>query len=177
MGRRVITVLVPLAAVVVLGIMAPASAHVPDRATAGALPAMLEVDREGAASATLGRVETLGKVVPPPSGGSSMPVLMLAALLILASRSRRTVRGLLVLLLAVSAFETGVHSVHHLGDEDAEARCVVASGSANHTGAVGQPATFVVGAVPSRVAVLVEPLALPGRVIHPDRGRAPPFVA
>jgi hypothetical protein len=106
-----------------------------------------------------------------------MPVLMLAALLTLASRSRRTVRGLLVLLLAVCAFETSVHSVHHLGDEDAEARCVVASWSANHTGAVGQPATFVVAAVPSRVAVLVEPLALPGRVIHPDRGRAPPFVA
>jgi MYXO-CTERM domain-containing protein len=134
---------------------------------------MVEVTREIATSP----VEGFLTAAPAPAGVPRKPLLALVALLMLAFRSRRTIAALLVAWLAMFAFEAGVHSVHHLGDQNEEARCVVASGSSNLSGAVGEPVTLVATAAPGGPAVPFEPAALPGRFIRPDQGRAPPLLA
>jgi uncharacterized membrane protein (TIGR02234 family) len=111
-----------------------------------------------------------------------MPSVLLLALVLAASlvdvfRSRRTVAGLLIALLAVLAFEAGVHSVHHLGDADAAAQCVVASASSDLSGAGAGPVVVIVPAETGDVAPPPQSGTLLPRFAHPDRGRAPPFLA
>jgi hypothetical protein len=89
---------------------------------------------------------------------------------------RRGLVGALALGLVVLAVETGVHSVHHLADQQAAAECTVALASANvHGTAEGPPATHAMWiSVPVGVIVALA-LERPGaRPLRPDEGRAPP---
>jgi hypothetical protein len=104
------------------------------------------------------------------------------ALVLVTSRlrprwDRRAVVVLLVLSLAVFTFEGGVHSVHHLGAEDAAAGCAVAAASSNLSGVGGSPVELI-GPVEIAAAVWpVESSAPPQQFASPRQGRAPPFLA
>jgi hypothetical protein len=98
-----------------------------------------------------------------------------AASVIPAFRSRRSVVAPLIALLAVFAFEAGVHSVHHLGEQDAAARCIVAAASLNFSGTVAAPVTLGAPAATDDAGPLLEPERLPQGLALPDQGRAPPF--
>jgi hypothetical protein len=99
--------------------------------------------------------------------------LALAALALL--RRHACVAGL-ALVLVVLALETGVHSVHHLADQQGAAECVVALATAQVHGTVEAPPedhgswiTVAVGAVP-----MPAPERPGARPLRPDEGRAPP---
>ena len=97
--------------------------------------------------------------------------LALAALAL--ARRRRAVALACVALLALIAFEVGLHSVHHIGDR-LESSCVIASASAQ-TGAL---TVETVGFErPAEVATpVVVSVGAPAilRAVLPDLGRAPP---
>jgi hypothetical protein len=116
---------------------------------------------------------------PAAAGASGLLVAAAALGVALALACGRAARrglalALLVVLLALP-FETGVHSVHHLGDRAGHAHCAVASVGAH-----------LVGVAADEPIVDVTPLVLAGRVdvrpvtvressvLRPDTGRAPP---
>jgi hypothetical protein len=68
-----------------------------------------------------------------PGGVATCLVVALIGLAVAPWR-RRIVASLAVLALAVLAFESGVHSVHHLGDEAGASHCSVASASTHLAG-------------------------------------------
>jgi hypothetical protein len=174
MDRRAWIAALMVAALVAVAPAAPALAHSPDRAPgvgpagppAGADPSL----PAGSAPASVGPSEAAG-----PRPAAPWPALLaLAAALIPASRSRRVAVGFLGVVLVGFAFETGTHSVHHLGEADAQ--CVVA-GAASHVGATVEDPPGL--AVPADRGDAVAP---PGREqrpqpsARPDHGRAPPVV-
>jgi hypothetical protein len=115
------------------------------------------------------------------SAGTATPVglwtaLAAATLLTLAiARRRRAVALLSVAVLLVIAFETGLHSVHHIGERD-NSTCVVASASAQTGGVTIASIAFERPAeVATPIAVTVGS-AVADRLTAPDRGRAPPAV-
>jgi hypothetical protein len=71
-----------------------------------------------------------------PWGPGGVAICFLLALIGLAAAPwrRRMVASLAVLALAVLAFESGLHSVHHLGDEAGASHCSVASASTQLAG-------------------------------------------
>jgi len=114
-----------------------------------------------------------------PIGSDAWPALLLLGALAVGLWAPRRVRvALLVALLGVLAFESGVHAVHHLGDVRAAARCAVASAAPHLGSADVSPATYApaLQASDGRVAAL-ESLALPARSLGPTQGRAPPPTA
>ena len=81
----------------------------------------------------------------------------------------------LVLVLAVVAFETGRHSVHHLNDSGADA-CVIAS-AVGHLPIVEAPPAVTVP-VDEVVGLVAADAAPPDPSAHPlgaHQGRAPPL--
>ena len=90
---------------------------------------------------------------------------------------RRAVVLALAGILAGFAFETGVHSAHHLGHEDGGAACAVASATGRLPGAPVKTATTDRVMLPSselpdadrRSTLDVHPLGA-------HRGRAPPIL-
>jgi hypothetical protein len=115
----------------------------------------------------------------PPSPGLSWPVL-LGAFIIAAigwQRPRRALALAVVLLLALFAFEDGIHSVHHMLDRS-QAKCAVAVAAAHLSAdtAGDGPVTAVILLAPA-VATEIgqpDPVAL---FPSPAQGRAPPIVA
>jgi hypothetical protein len=91
-----------------------------------------------------------------------------------ARRPRRALGLALILLLAVFAFESGVHSVHHLSDPARGEHCGVASAS-QHVSGTEVTAVMVAERLPEAPHPLVLD-APPARVrfIGPEQGRAPP---
>lgn len=81
----------------------------------------------------------------------------------------------LVLLVGVLAFESGVHSVHHLGEQGHGNPCAVASTSLNLTGLEVEPAAVLSPpaalGLAVAMAVRLDPRAGPE---SPHEGRAPP---
>ncbi len=166
-----------LAVVALLGVAAPVSAHIPERAGTTTL------------------AQTIGTAVPGPAPPVPVPVdpaltkvaasplvlwlvlLSLTASLIAASRSRRTAVSLLSMLLAVFAVEGSVHSVHHLGEPRDAVRCVVESVSSNLSGVAGESVDAHGSTERADVTTTLEPLAPPQRSLGPQGGRAPPFPA
>jgi hypothetical protein len=115
-----------------------------------------------------------------PAGNLPLPALVaLAALLVggglLARRHRVALPVALAVLLAHLAFESALHSVHHLMDPAGAAECQLASGAAQADTAGGEGST-------SRAPVLAtEPRWAPPdqsldvlRPPRPDEGRGPP---
>lgn len=106
---------------------------------------------------------------------------LLVALAVLAARVRRPRRAValgLVLILALFVFETGVHSVHHLGDRPGNPACVVASAMAQLAGTPVDLQTIepVIRRAPEMVAL--EQQTNPAvRSLAVHRGRAPPLAA
>jgi hypothetical protein len=143
--------------VAVLAVSTPAVAHVTTDIPLDFTPAPLETLTDGGPS-----MDGLGPLVAG-----------IAAALTLIGRRRRAVAVACMALLLLVAFESAVHSVHHLADQPG-GHCVIASASAHASGiavdtvALGRPAETltVVG-----VAPIVFPAARPAA---PDLGRAPP---
>ncbi len=112
-----------------------------------------------------------------PAFDGTIAWLLGALVVTLALAGRRSPRRAaaltLAVLLAMLAFETGLHSVHHLGDP--EAGCVLAATSA-HLAAVAAPTVDVVPAplAASESLAVAASSALPDRQFRPDEGRAPP---
>lgn len=79
----------------------------------------------------------------------------------------------LALLLVLLAFETGLHSVHHLAEPGRP--CVVAAASAHVAGTVLEAVTVGVPGAPTGMsALLPAPSAPASRPPAPALGRAPP---
>jgi hypothetical protein len=166
MRRGIGGVLILLA--LVLWSVTAAAAH-PGRAPEAAEP---DVVRAAVADAS----ETLSALAVRglPWAAAVWTLVGLTALALAVRRApRRTGSLLLGLLLALLAFDTGVHAVHHLDDPDA--RCAVASASVHVPGAEAVP---VDAALAVLLATGTPPIAespvLPIRFIRPDEGRAPP---
>jgi hypothetical protein len=116
-----------------------------------------------------------------PSPGLSWPGLV-GALIISAAlgwwRPRRTLALAVVLLLALFAFEDGVHSVHHMIDKSQQAKCAVAVAAAHLNATTANDAgvadVFLPAPAEATEIVQPDPVAL---FLSPVQGRAPPIVA
>ena len=104
---------------------------------------------------------------------------LLAAGSALAIAARRRGRELTVAVLALAltlfAFETALHSVHHLGERAAERSCAVA-GATTHLSGAGVPSADLGPVVPDveRAIDRTPAWRTPLPPIRPREGRAPP---
>ena len=141
-----------------LALSAPAAAHVTAIAPAELTPTPAETLSAGAPS-----LDGLGTLVAAMAAGA-----------ILLARRRRAVAVACTALLMLVAFESGVHSVHHLADQP-DSQCVVASASA-HIGGVTVTSLAFDRPVESLTTVAATPMASPSPgAVAPDLGRAPPL--
>ena len=113
----------------------------------------------------------------PEMPGFPWPALALVAAAVALGwwRPRRTVALALVLLLAVFAFDDGLHSVHHGMDQARASSCPVAA-AATHLHATPVDGVAPCDVILPVVALTVEtspsdPIAL---LASPEQGRAPP---
>jgi hypothetical protein len=110
----------------------------------------------------------------PPAVPWPLVLSVVALALIAARRPRPALAVALILVVAVFAFESGVHSVHHLGDRDRGEHCALAAASQHLAGAE------VDVVVAAETLPLTRQLATPSaliervRLVGPDQGRAPP---
>ena len=163
MRRTPLIVLLALAALVV-AVAAPVSAHTwPPAPIVFTAPSLNE---------------TLTSAASGPATPWTAIVLLGAVGLAAAWRPRRAVALALVLVVGVLAFETGVHSAHHLGQPDDVARCVIAWMSSQLSADVVDTTIDALPApVPeARVPALAVPVVA-ARLVAPDAGRAPPVLS
>jgi hypothetical protein len=160
--------LVVVAAVLTIG--GPAWAH--NRSSVDVTPAA------SAQGATAPVVSTPLEIL---SAGTPEPSLPWAALLLLGavaigaiSRQPRLVAITLVAIVALLAFETGVHSTHHLGKPDDAAHCAVAGMAAQLSADVVDVTVETPALAPQTIAPALASPVLAERAIAPDAGRAPP---
>lgn len=121
-------------------------------------------------------LENLAWSAPPAAAAVPWPLLAMAVALAAfgARRPRRALALTLIVLAAVFAFESGVHSVHHLADRDGGQQCAVAAASQHVAGT--ETDAVVADAIPAESSLLAAsgtPLAR-ARFTGPDQGRAPP---
>ena len=135
-------------------------------------PAVAHVTVDTPVDFTPRQLETLAAAAPSTDGLGALVAAMAAALIIIARRRRALAIACTALLLLV-AFESGIHSVHHLADQPGS-QCVVASASA-HTGGVAVDTVAFERPVETLTAIAITPTASPTtRPAAPDLGRAPP---
>jgi hypothetical protein len=177
--RPLALIALSLAVIAVLAVTVPAGAHTSS-------PVAAEVLRTSALEVQPG-VATAPADPVAPVGPSS---LLLAAIVLAALGSlglgiegarrhpRRALVLVLGLLLAIFAFENGLHSVHHGFDPKQYGECAIAAASANLS------AVSVDGVLESSVVLVVtaptavsDPVAPPTRLLEPHQGRAPPLAA
>jgi hypothetical protein len=164
-----------LASLVLLGSAGSAWAH---RDLLPASPAPSHAQHADGAASLLGDgLRTLALSAASEAPALPWPALlgMLMAVLLGWRRPRRALALAIVVLLAVLAFEDGLHSVHHLDDLAKLARCAVAGATAQLT------ATTVDGVASADAPLAVIAVAPEGRQadpiarsVCPDQGRAPP---
>ena len=164
MPRPLLPIVLALAVVALAA--APAAAHAPAPVPTPAPVVVAAPDL----------VEAIGAAEPD----AALPWFAIAGLLTLtliaAWQPRRALAMGLVLIAGVLAFETGVHSTHHLGQSDEH--CVVAGMAAQLSGdlvaavddAPPSAATTTVAALPATPVVTA-------RSVAPDAGRAPPVLS
>ena len=150
----------------------PAAAHLPRFAP------VVDVVPEPAAAPdrTPALLDLAWTAAPTPAGVPWYLVVALSGLAAVgARRPRRNLALALVLLLAIFAFENGLHSVHHLNDQDRGESCAVASASPDVAG------TEVEGRVTAAAPAPAEPPRVASvrvirsvRSLGPHEGRAPP---
>ena len=150
----------------------PAAAHLPRFAP------VVDVVPEPAAAPdrTPALLDLAWTAAPTPAGVPWYLVVALSGLAALgARRPRRNLALALVLLLAIFAFENGLHSVHHLNDQDRGESCAVASAS-QHVAGTEVEGSFTAAAPapaePPRVASVRVIRSV--RSLGPHEGRAPP---
>ena len=114
------------------------------------------------------------------AGASLLPLLavttaVIAALLLLRPSVRRVLALAFVAVLTVLAFETALHSVHHLDEPDAGASCQVLTGTSQVNGAAAPVADLGVRPDAPVPHVALDPAwLLPSCSIRVPAGRAPP---
>ncbi len=113
----------------------------------------------------------------PPVGVSLAFLAVAALLLVVVGRRRRLLTLGLALVALLLAFESGVHSVHHLGSPQDASQCAVAAATTHVQGTVGEPAVpphtpLYAGTAP----VVREPVRLASPAWRAWRGRAPPIL-
>jgi hypothetical protein len=160
----------------VLAISGPASAHT-------ASPVVAEVLRMSAPE--IRPAAESGPIRPvTPVGASSLllAAIVLGVLGLGVEGARRHPRRALVLalglLLAIFAFENGLHSVHHGFDAKQYGECTIAAASA-HLSAVSVDGLLEASVVLIATAPTAEfdPAAPPARLLDPHQGRAPPLAS
>jgi hypothetical protein len=159
---------------------APAALAHPSHATRETAPAGLEAPVDIVPSPPADAAPER-PVVRQDAAGSAAPVLLVAvAILLLGSgvvcAPGATARALLSLLIAITAAETSVHSIHHLDDPGGAKDCQVLTVAQQfHADAAPElrDADPLV-ALPSDVVVVVLSGATQS-VRRPDQGRAPPL--
>ena len=136
------------------------------------------VARRGRPSAVAPLHEVIAAAPAAPALPWTAIALLAAVALAGVSRKRRVVAVTLVLVVGLLAFETGVHSVHHLGKADEAAHCTVAWMSSQLS---ADTVDTIVHALPVPVLEVSAPAlaspALAERAIAPDAGRAPPVLS
>jgi hypothetical protein len=144
---------------------------------AAAGPAVAHTDARDAAIPLAPAVlhETLTAAPALPSVPWTALALLGGVALSVATRPRRALALTLALVVAVLAFETGVHSTHHLGRGDEAAHCLVASMSTQLSAYLVDVAveTSLVG-LPEAASLAPATPDVDTRHIAPDAGRAPP---
>src|SRR5262245_15186813 len=158
-----------------------AAAHTRAGADTPAFAAELGLDAERAAVTP----ETPRPAAPsaPPHFAAAAVAPSLAPLLALAAvalglglaRPRRALALTLAVLLALLAFETGLHSVHHLGQADQGAACAVASATP-HLAATDVADVADIAAPPPMARHSLDPEPRSPRALAApfEDGRAPP---
>ena len=160
-------------AVALLGVVAlppSASAHL-----ASPLALIEDVAPVAAPSETLASPALSWTAAPTPVPVPWHVIALLAGLAALGDRRPRRALGLaLILLLAVFAFESGVHSVHHLADPARGEHCAVATAS-QHVSGTEVAAVIVAESLPQapHEVAFAAPTAR-AQLIGPEQGRAPP---
>ena len=171
-SRLGLALILVLAALVLLAGAAPSLAHT--GSTGGPLDVCSAPSADGEATSALASPSLTAAPAPP-----GIPWPALAGTFILAAlgwrRPRRTLVFAMVLLLAVFAFEDGLHSVHHLLDKPRLAKCTVAAASAHlqATAIDDGGVTDVILPAPA-VAMEAGQCAPVARFLRPSQGRAPP---
>jgi hypothetical protein len=162
--RRAVILLIALAS---LALLLPAGAHAHLGGTAPAVQLAPRLDLS----------TTAVHAAPPVAGPWPLTLGVVAGLLAGLAARRQPRRALvlaLVALLAVFAMESGIHSVHHLG-ERAASTCAIAA-AAGHLALCldgGSPVVSLSLAPAGAVAdEHLAPPAAPG--LRPDLARAPP---
>lgn len=164
---RLPATIVAAAGLALLALGAPAWAH-----TAASVP-------EVAADLALVTPEPPPPVLAaaPEVPGLPWPALLgvLGAVGVAWRRPRRALALAIVLILAVFAFEDGLHSVHHAGDQHHAATCPVASASAHLSAAAVDIGSNHDVVLPTAGDALERAAPAPvSRPFCPDQGRAPP---
>jgi hypothetical protein len=123
-------------------------------------------------------IEVLSAAAPEPAAPWAALLLLGGLALAAVSRQRRVVALTLIAVVAVFAFETGLHSTHHLGKPEDAAHCAVAATSAHLSAdAVDVVVDVALAPIPEfQVFALAAPVPAE-RVTAPDAGRAPPTVS
>ena len=123
-------------------------------------------------------LETFTAAAPEPSLPWVALLLLGAVGIAAVSRRRQLMAVTLVAIVALLAFETGVHSTHHLGKPDDSAHCAVAWMSAQLSADVVDATVDAAPTLaPEATVSLLAPPALAERAIAPDAGRAPPALS
>lgn len=171
--RRTALPFAVLVVVAVLTIGGPAWAHT--RSVPGAAPAAPAQVAVAPVVAT--PLEILSAGAPEPSLPWAVLLLLGAVGVAAISRQRRLVAVTLVAIVAVLAFETGVHSTHHLGKPDDAAHCAVAWMSVQFSADVVDVTVEAPALAPQANAPVLASPVLAERAIAPDAGRAPPALS
>jgi hypothetical protein len=168
-GRLALTLMV----VALLGAMLspPAEAH------RGVLADVLDTPAAPAPLAVAAEEPT--RFVGAAAPAAPLPVWPLVAALVAlglagASKPRRALALVLVVVVAIFALETGVHSVHHLTDVDRGESCAVASASQHISGTEVDLSLVDVSLPAARQAAAIGAFIERSRIIGPAQGRAPP---
>ena len=136
-------------------------------------PAMAHVKTSPLVELEPTHLDTLAAAAPSMDGFGTL-VAAIAVAMTLIARRRRAVAGACLTLLLLVAFESGIHSVHHLTDQP-DGQCVVASATA-HVGGIAVAIVAFGRPAEAMTAVAVTPSDSPSvRPAAPDLGRAPPL--
>ena len=158
-----------LVAALALSILALLGAREPVWAHTG-LPTQIVADLDAA-------LPGLALSAAPEAPGLPWPLLLaaFAAMALGWRQPRRACAFALVLILAVFAYEGGLHSVHHGADVKQAARCPVGAAAA-HLSATPVACVASVDVVPpvAAPAPQTDHAVLLARFLSPDQGRAPP---
>ena len=102
--------------------------------------------------------------------------LAVAMLVLLAFRRRDALAVATVLASLVLIFENGVHSVHHLGDDQGASECAAAVATTHLAGASTEPPSAEAFHVLRHERLAATTPAIPAcQTFRPDIGRAPPM--